>query len=80
MQSLFQKNVNSKKHQDKIKVPIRMCVTYGDKSVRNLGFHIQNMLQAELKRETSYGKVKCKHITNWSGRKCNCISYNYIAN
>ena len=63
MQNLFEKNVNSKKYKDKIKVPCRIFVTFGDKIVRNLWFQIWNMLEAELKREISYGKVKHKHVT-----------------
>ena len=53
MQSLFEKNVNSKRYKDDLKVPIRNSVTFGDKSVRVLEPHIWNMLPAELKRETS---------------------------
>ena len=66
MQSLFEKNVNSKRYKDDLKVPIRNSVTFGDKSVRVLGPHIWNMLPAELKRETSYGKFKTQ-INNWFG-------------
>ena len=58
MQSLFEKNVNSKRYRDDLKLPIRNSVTFGDKSVRVLGPHIWNMLPAEIKRETSYGKFK----------------------
>ena len=58
MQSLFEKNVNSKRHKDDLKVPIRNSVTFGDQSVRVLVPHIWNMLPAELKRETSYRKFK----------------------
>ena len=53
MQILFEKNVNSKRYKDDLKVPIRNSVTFGDKSVRVLGSHIWNMLPAELKRKTS---------------------------
>ena len=51
IQSLFEKNVNSKRYKDDLKVPIRSSVMFGDKSVRVLGPHIWNMLPAELKRE-----------------------------
>ena len=36
MQSLFEKNVNSKRHKDDLQVPIRNSVIFGDKSVRVL--------------------------------------------
>ena len=58
MQGLFEKNVNSKRYKDDLKVPFQNSVTFGDKSVRVLGPHIWNMLPAELKRETSYRKFK----------------------
>ena len=47
MQSLFEKNVNSKRYKDDLKVPIRNFVTLGDKSARVLGPQIWNMLPAE---------------------------------
>ena len=37
LQSLFEKNVNSKRHKDDLRVPVRNSVTFGDKSVRVLG-------------------------------------------
>ena len=77
MQSLLEKNVNSKRYKDDLKVPMRNSVTFGDKSVRVLGSHIWNMLPAELKRETSYGKLKTK-IDNWFGPKCNCSAWKYV--
>ena len=58
MQSLFEKNVNSKRYKDDLKVPIQNSITFGDKSARVLGPHIWNMLPAELNRETSYEKFK----------------------
>ena len=58
MQSLFEKNVNSKRYKDDLKVLIQKSITFGDKSVRVLGPHIWNMLPAELKRETLYEKFK----------------------
>ena len=58
MQSLFEKNVNSKRYKDDFKAPIRNSVTFRDKIIRVLGSHIWNMLPAELKRETSYGKFE----------------------
>ena len=58
MQSLFEKNVNSKTYQDDLKVPIRNSVTFGEKSVRVLGPYIWNMLPTESKREISYEKFK----------------------
>ena len=60
MQSLFEKIVNSKRYKDGLKVPIRNSVTFGDKSLRVIGPHIWNMLPAELKKETSYGKFNPK--------------------
>ena len=66
MQSLFEKNINPKRYKDELKVPIRNSVIFGDKSVRVLGSHIWNMLPAELKRETSYGKFKTQ-INTWFG-------------
>ena len=40
MQSLFEKNVNSKRYKDDLKVPIRNSVAFRDKRVRVLGPHI----------------------------------------
>ena len=71
MQSLFEKNVNSKRYKDDLKVPIRNSVMFGDKNVRVLGSHICNMLPAELKRETSYAKFKTQ-IKNSFRPKFNC--------
>ena len=51
-QSLLEKNLNSKRYKDDLKVPIRNSVTFGDKSVRVLGLRIYNILPAELKRKT----------------------------
>ena len=51
-------------------------VTFGDKSVRVLGPQIWDILPAELKRETSYGKFKTQ-INNWFGPKCNCFASKY---
>ena len=79
MQSLFEENINSTRHKGDIKVPIRHCATFGDKSVTKLGSHIWNMLPAELKRETSYGKFKTQ-TNNWFGPKCNCSACNYVGN
>ena len=79
MQSLFEKNVNSKRYKDDLKVPIQNSVTFGDKSVRVLGPHIWNMLPGELKRETSYRKFK-RQINNWFGPKCNCSACKYLGN
>ena len=62
MQSLFQKNVNSKRHKDELKVPIRNSVTFGEKSVRVLGPHV---------------KVKTQ-VNNWFGPKCNCSACKYV--
>ena len=62
MQSLFEKNINSKRYKDDLKVAIRNSVTFGEKSARVLGPHIWNMLPAELKREASYGKLKTQNI------------------
>ena len=58
MQSLFEKNINSKRYQNNLNVPIRNCVTFGEKSAGVLRPHIWNMLPAELKRETTYRKFK----------------------
>ena len=66
MQSLFEKNVNSRRSKDNLKVHLGKFVTFGDKNVRLLGSHIWNMLLAELKREISYGKFKAQ-IDNWFG-------------
>ena len=79
MQSLFEKNVNSKRYKDDLKVPIRDSVTFGDKSVGVFGPHIWNMLQAELKRETSYGKFKTQ-VNNWFGPKRICSAGKYVGN
>ena len=79
MQSLFGKNVNSKRYKDDLKVLIRNFVTLGDKSARVLGPQIWNMLPAEFKRETSYGKFKAQ-INNWFGPKCNCSACKYLGN
>ena len=79
MQSLFEKNVNSKRYKDDLKVPIQNSITFGDKSARVLGPHIWNMLPAELKRETTYEKFKTQ-INNWFGHKCNCSAYKYLGN
>ena len=51
-QSLLEKNLNSKRYKDDLKVPNRNSVTFGDKSVRVLGLRIYNILPAELKRKT----------------------------
>ena len=79
MQSLFEKNVNSKRYKDDLKVPIRNSVTFGDKSVRVLGPHIWNMLSGELKRETSGRKFKTQ-INNWFGPKFNWSACKYLGN
>ena len=79
MQGLFEKNVNSKRCKDDLKVPFQNSVTFGDKSLRVLGPHIWNMLPAELKRETSYRKFKTQ-INNWFGPKCNCSTCKYLGN
>ena len=57
MRSLFEKNENSKRDA-------RIFVTFGDESVRDLGPHIWKVLPAQLKRETSYGKLTTQ-INNW---------------
>ena len=41
MQSLFEKNVNPKRHKDELEVPIRNSVTFGEKSVRVLRPHVK---------------------------------------
>ena len=64
MQSLFQKNVNSKRHKDELKVPIRNSVTFGEKSVRVLGPHVKAKTQ----------------VNNWFGPKCNCSACKYVGN
>ena len=79
MQSLFEKNINSKRYKDDLKVLIRNSVTFGEKSARDLGLHIWNMLPAELKREASYGKLKTQ-INNWFGPKCNSSACKYVTN
>ena len=79
MQSLFEKNVNSKRYKDDLKVRIRNTVTFRDKNVRVLGPHIGNMLPPELKRETSYGKFKTQ-IDHWFGPKCNYGACKYVGN
>ena len=79
IQSLFEKNVISKRYKDDLKVPIRNSVTFRDKSVRVLGPDIRNMLPADLKRETLYRKFKTQ-INNWFGPMCNCSAYKYLAN
>ena len=48
MQSLFEKNINSKRYKDDLKVPIRNSVTFGERSARDLGPHIWNMLPADI--------------------------------
>ena len=71
LQSLFEKNKNSLRYKDDLKVPIQSSVTFRDKSVRVLGPRIWNMLPAKLKRKTLYRKFKTQ-INNWFGPKCNC--------
>ena len=71
MQSLFEKNINSKRYRDDFEVPIQNSVTFRDKSVKVLGTYIWNLSSAELKREKSYRKFK-KEINNWFRPKCNC--------
>ena len=78
-QSLFEKNANSKRYKDDLKVHIRNSVTFRDRSVRVLGPHIWYTLPGELKRDTSYGKFKTK-INNWFGFKCNCSAFRYEGN
>ena len=79
MQSLFEKNVNSKRYKDDLQVPIRNSVTSGDKSVRVLGTHIWNMLPAELRREASSAKSKTQ-VNKWFEPNCNCSTCKYIGN
>ena len=79
MQSLFEKNVNSKRYKDDLQVPIRNSVTSGDKSVRVLGTHIWNMLPAELRRETSSAKFKTQ-VNKWFEPNINCSTCKYIGN
>ena len=78
MQSSFEKNVNSKRQKDSLKVPIGSSSMFGDKSIRVSGSHISNMLPAGLKRETSYGKFKTQ-INNWFAPRCNCSPCKYVA-
>ena len=40
-QSLFEKNVNSKRRKDDLKVPVQNSVTFGDESVIVLGPHVK---------------------------------------
>ena len=47
MQSLFEKNVNSKRYKNELKVPIQNFATFGDKSIRVLRPHIWNILPAK---------------------------------
>ena len=77
IQSLFEKNVNSKRSKDALQVPIRNSVTFGDKSVRVLGPYIWNILPAELKEKH---KENLKQVNNWFGPKCNCSAFKYAGN
>ena len=79
MQSLFEKYINFKRYIDDLKVSIRNSVTFGDKRVRLLGYHIWNMLPAQSKKETLYGKFKTQ-INNWFGPKCNCSACKHVGN
>ena len=74
MQVLFGKNLNFKRYKDDLKVCIRNFGTFGHKSERVLGSRIWNMLLAELKRETSYGKFKTQ-INDWFGPNCNSSAW-----
>ena len=78
MQSLLEKNLNSKGCKDDLKVFIQKFFTFGEKSVMVLVSHIWNMLPAELKREISYREFKTQ-INNWFGLRCNCSACKYIA-
>ena len=79
IQNLFEKRVDSYRHKNDLKIPIRFSVRFGDKSVRALGPHIWNMLPAELKKETTYGKFKTE-INKWFGPKCNCSACKFLEN
>ena len=77
MQSLFEKNINSKRYRDDFEVPIQNSVTFRDKSVKVLGTYIWNLSSAELKREKSYRKFKTE-INNWFRPKCNSSACKYV--
>ena len=61
IQRLFEKNLNSKRYKDDVKVPTRNSGTFGDESVKVYRSHIWNMVPAELNREISYGKFKTNY-------------------
>ena len=62
MQSLFEKYINFKRYIDDLKVSIRNSVTFGDKRVRLLGYHIWNMLPRVSHLEHVTSIVKKRNI------------------
>ena len=54
MKNLFAKREVSKRRKNKLEIPNRNTVKYGDKGIRSLGPHIWNGLPEEIKNENSY--------------------------
>ena len=75
MQSLFEKNVISKRYKGDLKVPIQNSVTFGDKSTRVLGPNIWSMLPADIKEKHHTENLKHKF-----GPICNCNTCKYSGN
>ena len=57
MKNLLAKQEVSKRRRNKLEIPNRNTVKYGDESIRSLGPHIWNDLQEEIKNDT-YDKSK----------------------
>ena len=57
MKNLLAKQEVSQRRKNKLEIPNRNTVKYGDKSIRSLGPHIWNGLPEEIKNET-YDKSK----------------------
>ena len=57
MKNLLAKQEVSQRRKNKLEIPNRSTVKYGDKSIRSLGPHIWNGLPEEIKNET-YDKSK----------------------
>ena len=79
MQSLFENNVNSKRHKDDLKVPTRNFVTFGDKSVK--GFRASHLehVTSRVKKRNIIRKYKIQ-TNNSIGPKCYCSARNLSCN
>ena len=60
-----------------VQVNVRKTAKYGDKSLRNLGPHIWNLLPEHMKAETNFIKFR-EYINQGFGPICKCNLCVYI--